>query len=212
MAAPSAGVEDRSSEAAEGMNTIVKLIAAVAWASVAVIAYATLTHATFVYAVYDWLSPLLLRPQLGTYVHLEHIGAFALMATLFGLAYPRDLPMVFGLVLGAAIFLEILQTVTPDRHGTLLDALEKMAGGGLGILLAKAVRLAATKASRLTLLKPAQLIKSPAVNVGEKPSVLNANVQPGGDSALDEPHSRRGLTSSCGSAAGAPHPRTRGTH
>jgi VanZ family protein len=124
------------------MNTIVKLIAAVAWASVAVIAYATLSHATFVYAIYYRLSPFLLRPQLGTYVHLEHIVAFALMGALFGLAYPRHLVVVCGLVMGAAVLLEILQTLTPDRHGTLVDALEKMAGGGLGIVLAKVVRLA----------------------------------------------------------------------
>jgi VanZ family protein len=134
----------RFSDAADVMNTIFKLIAAVAWASVAVIAYATLTHAAFVYAVYDRLSPLLMRPELGTYVHLEHIVAFALMGALFGLAYPRHLLLVCGFVMGAAVLLELLQTLTPDRHGTLVDALEKIAGGGLGVGLAKAV------ASRLT--------------------------------------------------------------
>jgi VanZ family protein len=135
----------RSSDAADVMNAIFKLIAAAAWASIAVIAYATLTHAAFVYAVYDRLSPLLMRPELGTYVHLEHIVAFSLMAALFGLAYPRHLLGVCGFVMGAAVLLEILQTLTPDRHGTLVDALEKMAGGGLGIVLAKAVRLTIDK-------------------------------------------------------------------
>jgi VanZ family protein len=38
-----------------------------------------------------------------------------------------------------AALLEILQTLTPDRHGTLIDALEKMAGGAAGILLARRI-------------------------------------------------------------------------
>jgi len=33
--------------------------------------------------------------------------------------------------------LELTQTLTPDRHGTLIDALEKMAGGAIGIMLTK---------------------------------------------------------------------------
>jgi VanZ family protein len=47
--------------------------------------------------------------------------------------------------MGAAVLLEILQTLTPDRHGTLVDAVEKMAGAGLGIILATAVRLTMDK-------------------------------------------------------------------
>ena len=147
LAGPGADVDPEICNTAADVNptTISKLIAAAAWASVAVIAYATLTHAAFVYAVYDRLSPLLMRPELGTYVHLEHIVAFALMGTLFGLTYPRHLLVASGLVMGAAVLLEILQNLTPDRHGTLVDALEKMAGGGLGIVLAKAARFTVDK-------------------------------------------------------------------
>jgi hypothetical protein len=29
--------------------------------------------------------------------------------------------------------------MTPDRHGTLIDALEKMAGGAAGIVLARGI-------------------------------------------------------------------------
>jgi hypothetical protein len=47
--------------------------------------------------------------------------------------------MVCCVVFGSAITLELMQTLTPDRHGTLLDALEKIAGGACGILIAKAV-------------------------------------------------------------------------
>ncbi|WFU46156.1 hypothetical protein QA640_45670 (plasmid) [Bradyrhizobium sp. CB82] len=47
--------------------------------------------------------------------------------------------LVCGVVLGSAVVLEFLQTLTPDRHGRLLDASEKVIGGLLGILLASIV-------------------------------------------------------------------------
>jgi hypothetical protein len=43
------------------------------------------------------------------------------------------------IVFGGAALLEILQILTPDRHGTLVDALEKMAGGAAGIFLARSI-------------------------------------------------------------------------
>jgi len=43
-------------------------------------------------------------------------------------------------VSGGAVILELAQTLTPDRHGTLIDALEKMAGGVTGIVLTKIVQ------------------------------------------------------------------------
>jgi len=70
-----------------------------------------------------------------TFAHFEHVIAFALLGALFSFAYPRRPILVFGIVFGAAVFLEILQTMTPDRHGTLVDALEKMAGGAVGIMI-----------------------------------------------------------------------------
>jgi len=76
-----------------------------------------------------------MRPAMRTYAHFEHVIAFALLGALFSFAYPRRPILVFGIVFGAAVFLEILQTMTPDRHGTLVDALEKMAGGAVGIMI-----------------------------------------------------------------------------
>jgi hypothetical protein len=38
-------------------------------------------------------------------------------------------------VFGSAIGLELAQGLLPDRHGRFLDALEKAAGGGAGILI-----------------------------------------------------------------------------
>jgi hypothetical protein len=56
-------------------------------ASIIFIAYATLTHVGFVYAIYYMLSPFLLRPEVKTYAHFEHIIAFAVVGALFGFAY-----------------------------------------------------------------------------------------------------------------------------
>jgi hypothetical protein len=57
----------------------------------------------------------------------------------FLLAYPGRAFLVCCLVFSAAITLEYLQTLTPDRHGILIDALEKLGGASLGILAARAL-------------------------------------------------------------------------
>src|SRR5215218_2520855 len=108
---------------------ISRLVTAAAWIAVIAIAYATLTHVSFVYAIYFKVSPFLMRPAMQTYAHFEHVIAFAFLGALFGFAYPRRLVIVCSIVFGAPALLEILQTMTPDRHGTLVDAFEKMAGG-----------------------------------------------------------------------------------
>jgi VanZ family protein len=113
-----------------------RLITTAAWVAIIAIAYATLTKVGFVYAIYFKLAPFLMRPEMRTYAHLEHVVAFAILGTLFSFAYPRRTILVCCIVLGAAAFLEIAQTLTPDRHGTLIDALEKVAGGAAGILFA----------------------------------------------------------------------------
>lgn len=116
-----------------------RLAMAAAWIAVIAIAYATLTRVGFVYAIYFKLSPYLLGPGMQTYAHFEHVIAFAILGMLFGVAYPGRTFLVCSIVVGGAALLEILQTVTPDRHGTLLDALEKMTGGAAGIALAKGI-------------------------------------------------------------------------
>ena len=119
---------------------------AAAWIAVIAIAYATLTHVGFVYAIYFKLAPYLMRPAMQTYAHFEHVIAFACLGILFGFAYPRRPVLVCIIVFGAAALLEIMQTMTPDRHGTWIDALEKMAGGGAGIAAARtALRLWSAK-------------------------------------------------------------------
>lgn len=111
-----------------------------AWVAVIAIAYATLTHVGFVYTIYFKLAPYLMRPEMQTYAHFEHVIAFACLGALFGVAYPKRPIVVCVIVLGAAAMLEIMQTMTPDRHGTWIDALEKMAGGAAGIAVARTVQ------------------------------------------------------------------------
>ena len=109
-----------------------------AWASVAILAYLTLTHVGFVYSIYFKLSPLLMHVNMRTYAHFEHVIAFAVFGALFAFAYPRRVVFVCCVVLISAVTLEYLQTLTPDRHGTLIDACEKIVGGAFGICAARA--------------------------------------------------------------------------
>jgi hypothetical protein len=41
------------------------------------------------------------------------------------------------IVLGSAVLFELAQLLTVDRHGRVQDALEKMAGGVLGIMVGR---------------------------------------------------------------------------
>ena len=84
------------------------LAIAAAWIAIIAVAFATLTHVGFVYAIYFRLSPFLMWPAMHTYAHFEHVIAFALLGALFGFAYPRRLVLVCCIVFGAAALLEIL--------------------------------------------------------------------------------------------------------
>jgi VanZ like protein len=89
------------------------------WLALALIAFAT-------------LSPITDRPSV-TVPHLEHFAAFALMGFAFALAYPNRILLVVAGVIGAAIGLEALQLLTPDRHSRAADAFVKALGGISGI-------------------------------------------------------------------------------
>mgnify|MGYP001601310897 CR=1 FL=1 len=111
-----------------------------AWIAMLAIAYATLTRVGFVYSIYFKLAPWLMHPEMQTYAHFEHIIAFGFLGALFALAYPKRLLLICCIVFGGAALLEIAQTMTFDRHGTLIDALDKFAGGSAGILLIKTIQ------------------------------------------------------------------------
>jgi hypothetical protein len=90
-----------------------------AWLALAFIVFATLSPIT--------ARPVVAGPQ------FEHFAAFALTGLTFGLAYPQRFVLVFAIVVGSAFGLEALQLLTPDRHGRMLDAMVKAAGGICGI-------------------------------------------------------------------------------
>jgi VanZ family protein len=114
-----------------------RLAQLIAWASMAFIAYATLTRVGFVYAIYYRLAPFLMHIGIRKYAAIEHFGAFAVFGALFSVAYPKRVVTICCVVFGAAIVLELAQTMTPDRHGTVIDAIQKLAGGTFGILAVK---------------------------------------------------------------------------
>jgi VanZ family protein len=108
-----------------------RLISIIAWAVLTFIAFAT-------------LSPYSLRPELsatepGIIVLIEHVGAFGLLGLLFLLGYPERPRTVCVVVFGSAIALELAQAFLPDRHAQFVDALEKVVGGGSGIILGVAL-------------------------------------------------------------------------
>jgi VanZ family protein len=98
---------------------IQKIFGVVGWLALAFVAYVTLCPIG--------ARPVLAGPQ------AEHFAAFALIGFVFGLAYPTRLFFVVVIVVGSAFALEALQLLTPDRHGRLLDAMVKAAGGVGGI-------------------------------------------------------------------------------
>lgn len=109
----------------------------VAWASIALIAYATLTRVGFVYSIYFKLAPFLMNIGMRKYAAVEHFVAFAVFGALFSFAYPKRVVTICFIVFGTAIALEFAQTMTPDRHGTVIDAAQKVSGGACGILTVK---------------------------------------------------------------------------
>jgi VanZ family protein len=96
-----------------------RLSLAAAWLTLAFIAFATLSP------IDD--RPVLAGPQ------FEHFTAFALMGFAFALGYRGRMLLIIAIIIGSAFALEALQLLTPDRHGRVLDALVKAAGGMFGI-------------------------------------------------------------------------------
>ena len=108
-----------------------KLISIAAWAFLTFVAFATLSP-------YAW-RPELTETEPGIVVILEHVGAFGVLGFLFLISYPERPRTVSLIVVGSAVALEVGQALLPDRHARLADALEKIVGGGAGMLLGIAV-------------------------------------------------------------------------
>ena len=83
--------------------------------------------------VFATLSPIDLRPSSTLPTQFERAGALLLVGLVFALAYPRRLVMVASIVLGATVALELLQLISPSRHGRLPDLGVKLAGAVAGV-------------------------------------------------------------------------------
>ena len=105
---------------------------------IAAITYGTLTRVGLPYAPYFKLAPWLGHPSMHVYAAIEHFVVFVILGVLLSSAFPgRTLVVCCVIILGASL-LEYLQTLTVDRHGTVLDACEKIAGGLAGVLAVRA--------------------------------------------------------------------------
>jgi apolipoprotein N-acyltransferase len=107
-------------------------------AFIAAIAYGTIGQAGLPYAIYFKLAPWLGHPSMRTFATIEHLCIFAIFGVLLAFAFPDPLLTVCCAILFVAHFFEYLQSLTADRHGTMRDACEKMAGGLLGAVAAYA--------------------------------------------------------------------------
>jgi len=112
-----------------------KIALAAGWAVLAVIVWAS-------------LSPIESRPHSGLAVNLERELAFALLGAIFVLAGRiRPLPLL-ALLIAFVVGLELLQNLTPTRHGRFDDFLVKALGVTAGVALGAIVQGWARRAER----------------------------------------------------------------
>ena len=95
--------------------------------------------------VYATLANLAGRPALMGHheaywvVVIERFSAYGLLGFLLSFLLPGRFALTCSLVIGVAMGLEIMQAFTLDRHPSLLDALQKVAGGLVGVMLAQTI-------------------------------------------------------------------------
>lgn len=92
------------------------------------------------FIIFTTLSPIGLRPETGS-AGFERFAAYGLLGALFVMAYPDRFTLVMICMLGLAVSLEFLQHLTPDRHGHVADAAQKIAGGVAGSSIARSAQL-----------------------------------------------------------------------
>ncbi len=85
--------------------------------------------------IFVTVSPIRLRPQDFASVDIDRAGAFAVMALLFVLAYPRQWLLCAILLVVGAGGIELLQYLSPTRHANLDDAAVKAAGAVIGSIV-----------------------------------------------------------------------------
>jgi hypothetical protein len=85
------------------------------------------------------ISPIQYRPATPLPFSIERLAAFAVLGSLFCVAYPRYMLFACLIVVGSAVLLEVVQLLTPDRDARMQDLIEKMAGGAGGIVFGRAI-------------------------------------------------------------------------
>lgn len=65
--------------------------------------------------------------------------AFAVVGLLLSCHYPRYAMLMFGAVIAGAANLKLLQVFTQDWHAKMVDALWKMLGGVLGVVIGNVI-------------------------------------------------------------------------
>jgi VanZ family protein len=98
--------------------------------------------ALLVYIGFVTLSPIQQRPHVGG-VLFERAAAFGLMGFLLAIAYQQYIARLLVFVVGVAVVLELSQLLVPGRHAEIPDAIEKIAGGALGVGAAMLITKAA---------------------------------------------------------------------
>lgn len=87
------------------------------------------------FVVFATVSPIEMRPHDLLPVNVDRAGAFAVMAFLFVLAYPRHWKLCALLLLMGAGAIELLQFLSPSRHANADDALIKAGGAAIGCVM-----------------------------------------------------------------------------
>jgi hypothetical protein len=103
--------------------------------------------AALIAIIFMTLSPIGLRPETG-HAGPERFVAYAVLSTLFMSAYPRHFTRIMIFVLTIALSLELAQHLTPDRHGHIADALEKLGGGVAGCSLTRLMQFLTAEGRR----------------------------------------------------------------
>lgn len=79
------------------------------------------------------------RPHLFPYPSIDRVCAFATVGVLFGMAFPRQIGFVLIFVIFLALGSEALQVLRPGRDPRILDAIAKVLGCVLGVILARLI-------------------------------------------------------------------------
>ncbi len=85
------------------------------------------------------ISPIGFRPHIPGFVNGERFAMLLVIGLLFSLAYPKHWLKVLILLIAVSGLFELMQRLTPDRHGELSDFIVKSAGATAGVILGKVV-------------------------------------------------------------------------